>query len=192
MYNTWTDTHGRTNSYRRTGWHSLIYLYHELLCCLYVLFYPTVTVITPHISPLSHALIQKPWCQWRPHLSASWQSCSRQLVWKPAGRQKHTSPPHPPLRLITPARYWIQNTKQHSVYQSELLYGTDRWTSQHMKAFMGNDRQAHRLPALKDYYPHILKHDINLDVLKSPQKHSRNARKSKFHDIFDWIHQILW
>lgn len=51
MYNTLMDTHGCTISYRRKGWHSLIYLYHELLSCLYVLFHPAVTVITPHISP---------------------------------------------------------------------------------------------------------------------------------------------
>ena len=41
------DTLGCTIAYRRTGWHSLIYLYHKLLSCVYVLFHPASTVISP-------------------------------------------------------------------------------------------------------------------------------------------------
>lgn len=117
MYNTLMDTHGCTVSYRRTGWHSLIYLYHKLLPCLYVLFHPAVMDITPLIYPLSHAWIQKPLLEDASDDPFSLHPGTPAIGGWFGNLLGNKSPPRLLFASLQPVGHWIQNTntKQHSL-----------------------------------------------------------------------------
>lgn len=188
MYNTWTDTHGRTNSYRHTGWHSLIYLYHKLLSCLYVPFYPTVTVITPHISPSA-----MPWFR-NPDVSddpISLRPGSPALgSWFENLLGDKSTPLLLSLLFASLHRLAAEFKTQNSTACTTVSYFTVQTGEPHhtwkpLWEKTDTHTEAACIIILKCYCPYILIHSINLDVLKSPQK---QIRKSQFHDIFDWIH----